>query len=261
MKLLEKSDAWLSDAKNVHEGERCFVVATGPSLNKCDLGLIKDNVSFGVNGIFLHPEFVPTYYVTISSFFWKDHVEEIRDVRCTRRILPTDLGQLDSDVPTSWISFKRPRYFAEDRSPLPVPPRFSTRPERIVYGGGTVVFVCLQLAYYMGFGEVVLLGVDHNYGRKEGTTSHGGYRVRASEIASSHFSGNYFAPDTQVHLDLPAMERGYELAREAFERAGRRIVNASPGTKLEVYPKVDYDSLFEEEEGASTAETVTVEGA
>jgi hypothetical protein len=29
--------------------------------------------------------------------------------------------------------------------------------------GGTVTFVALQIAYYMGFSEVILIGVDHNF--------------------------------------------------------------------------------------------------
>jgi hypothetical protein len=244
MKLLERSDTWLGNAKNRHRGERCFVIGNGPSLKKCDLSLIGDDVSFGVNGIFLHPDFRPTYYVTISCFFWEEYVEQIRNVRCVRRILPTDLGQLDSDVPTSWINFRRPKYFSENGEPLSVPMRFSTHADRIVYGGGTVLFACLQLAYHMGFNEAILLGVDHDYGQKEDRTCHGGYYVPGSEIAGSHFTENYFSPETQVHLDLPGMERGYTLAKEAFERSGRRIVNATPGSKLTVYPMVDYLSLF-----------------
>ncbi len=244
MELAQKTDTWLSQAKDIHKGERCFVIGNGPSLNSCDLSLLKKEVTFGVNGIFLHPDFIPTYYMTISYFFWKYYVEQIRNVRCQRRFLPTDLLQLESDVPTSWINFKRPEYFSEDGTLLPVPPRFSTRPDTIVYGGGTVLFACLQLAYYMGFDEALLLGVDHDYGQGDNETSHGGYNVKGSEISNSHFRENYFAPDATVHLDLPAMERGYELAKEAFEKAGRRIVNASPGSKLDVYPKVDYLSLF-----------------
>ncbi len=244
MKLSCKSDQWLSEAENIHEGERCFVIGNGPSLNKCDLGLLEKEVSFGVNGIFFHPHFIPTYYVTISIFFWEDHLERIRNVRCTRRFLPTDLRQLDSGVPTSWFNFQRPRYYLDDGTPQPVPARFSTRPDQVIYGGGTVLFACMQLAYYMGFDEVVLLGVDHNYGQKEDEVIHGGYKVLASDIVDWHFDDKYFSPNANVHIDILAMERAYELAKRAFERAGRRIVNATPGSKLKVYSKVDYLSLF-----------------
>jgi hypothetical protein len=40
------------------------------------------------------------------------------------------------------------------------------------------------------------------------------------------------------------MEKAYAKARGVYERAGRRIVNASVGGKLEVFDRVDYGSLF-----------------
>ena len=45
-------DSWLSQNKNIHTGERCFILATGPSLNKLDLSKIKDEYTIGVNGIY-----------------------------------------------------------------------------------------------------------------------------------------------------------------------------------------------------------------
>jgi hypothetical protein len=36
------------------------------------------------------------------------------------------------------------------------------------------------------------------------------------------------------------------LAREAFERDGRRVVDATPGGKLTVFPKVEYEALLRE---------------
>jgi len=34
------------------------------------------------------------------------------------------------------------------------------------------------------------------------------------------------------------------MARNAFESAGRRVVDATVGGKLTIFPKVDYESLF-----------------
>jgi hypothetical protein len=35
------------------------------------------------------------------------------------------------------------------------------------------------------------------------------------------------------------------MAREAYRKAGREIVDATVGGKLTVFPKVDYASLFQ----------------
>ena len=35
--------------KDIHKGERCFIIGTGPSLNLINFNLIKDEIIFGVN--------------------------------------------------------------------------------------------------------------------------------------------------------------------------------------------------------------------
>ena len=41
------------------------------------------------------------------------------------------------------------------------------------------------------------------------------------------------------------MERSFKLAKKVFEEHGRAILNAGVGGKLEVFPRVEYLSLFE----------------
>jgi hypothetical protein len=35
------------------------------------------------------------------------------------------------------------------------------------------------------------------------------------------------------------------MAKQAYEVAGRRLIDATVGGKLTIFPKVDYNSLFE----------------
>jgi hypothetical protein len=44
--------------------------------------------------------------------------------------------------------------------------------------------------------------------------------------------------------DLETSEIAYGMARSAFEADGRKVVDATVGGKLTVFPKVDYNSLF-----------------
>src|SRR5271157_2832817 len=41
---------------NLHLGERAFIIGNGPSLNKCDLSLLKNETTFAVNNIYLNYE-------------------------------------------------------------------------------------------------------------------------------------------------------------------------------------------------------------
>ncbi len=44
--------------------------------------------------------------------------------------------------------------------------------------------------------------------------------------------------------DLEASERAYRMARTAFGKDGRRVLDATKGGKLAVFSKADFDSLF-----------------
>ena len=110
-----------------------------------------------------------------------------------------------------------------------------------VWEGGTVTYIALQVAYYLGFQEVILVGVDHNYvtqGKPNAT-------VASQGDDPNHFSPGYFGKGFRWQLpDLETSERGYRLARQAYAAAGRRVLDATVGGKLAVFPKVDYNSLF-----------------
>ena len=56
---------------------------------------------------------------------------------------------------------------------------------------------------------------------------------------------NYFGKGVKWQLpDLDTSEVGYIMAREAYAKAGRQVVDATVGGKLTIFPKVDYNSLF-----------------
>lgn len=51
--------------KDIHQRERCFIVATGPSLTLSDLEVLKNEYTFGMNSIvklFDKTDWRPTYY-------------------------------------------------------------------------------------------------------------------------------------------------------------------------------------------------------
>lgn len=107
-------------------------------------------------------------------------------------------------------------------------PKFSEDFARKTYVGGTIVYTCIQLAVYMGFSNIILYGVDFT-----GAGEHG--------KRYPHF----YKEDTLTSVSytdqiLPA----YEKARQYAEEHGIKIYNATRGGKLEVFERVDFDSLF-----------------
>ena len=244
---LTRNDRLLLSFRNKHRGERAFIMGNGPSLNKCDLTLLKNEVTFGVNSIFLNEErmgFRPTYYVVEDFFVAEDRAPQINAFGGPQKFFGNYLDYCLWGCPDSvWLNV------IINYKDYPGFPHFSTNAARRLWVGGTVTYLCLQLAYYMGFSEVNLIGFDHNYvipkdaviTNKRAT----GFDVLAKSDDPNHFHPDYFGKGYRWHDPrTDRMEQAYVSARQTFESNGRKIRNATIGGRLEIFERVDYASLF-----------------
>jgi hypothetical protein len=228
---LRRSVRAMGKFENRYAGRRCVIIGNGPSLKKMDLRFLEDEVAFGLNRIYL--------------------LRQEGKVRIDFLVCVNDLvlEQSAEDI----LKVPEPK-FLSSRSAKLFPPRddvyylgflpgygFSRDPRAGVWEGHTVTFVAMQLAYFMGFSEVVLIGVDHNFAMKGKPNE----EILMDRDDESHFAPNYFPPGMRWHLpDLENSEIAYRIAKVAFERDGRRIFDATVGGQLQVFPKVDYRKHF-----------------
>ena len=241
--FMGEGDPWLTKHHNKWHGESCFVLGNGPSLSYFSNEMIYKLPSFGTNGIFLR--LIPSFYVTISSNFYTNHLHAIRSLSGCHKFIGDTLPNLHTGTENEHIlhchwnqygSFKRWNY--------PVPLRFSHRADRVIHLGGTVLFVCLQLAYWLGFSTVYLLGVDHQFGFPRSEAKYGGRRLRTDAEDKLHFDPRYTLPGYTPHCDMIAIERSFELALSEFKKDGRKILNLSSVSGLDVIPKAKFEDLF-----------------
>jgi ligand-binding SRPBCC domain-containing protein len=216
-----------------HQGQRCFIIGNGPSLRQTDLSRLKGEVTFGLNRIYiLFPEldFVTTYLVSVNELVLEQCAEELRTLGLPK-----------------FLTWRARRWFAGDRQTIFVdtdytgPEDFAADASGRVFEGFTVTYVALQLAFYMGFDPVVLVGVDHHFATRGPANA----TVISLGDDPNHFAPDYFGKGFRWQLpDLEGSERAYQLARAAFEAAGRSVLDATVGGALKVFPKVEYASLF-----------------
>ena len=230
---LAESSRLLSDMRDKHKGERCFILGNGPSLQATDLDLIRDEITFGLNRIYLHfgaMGYSTTYYVAVNTLV----IEQ-----CANDILSLSMPRFATWRARKWLAHDPQIVFID--SDYTEPASFSTDVSGRVYEGSTVTYVALQLAYHLGFEHVVLLGVDHSFQ----TAGQPNTTVVSAGEDSDHFSPEYFGKGFRWQLpDLAASELAYEIAKGAFEADGRSIVDATIDGKLQVFPKVEYSELF-----------------
>lgn len=240
--FLTENERRIAEYKNRHEGQRVFILGNGPSLNNCDLKLLKNEITFGVNSIFLDYEnmgFHPTYYVVEDVFVAEDRAKEINAYKGPIKFFGNYLKYCFSDSEdTRWLNV---RFRYDDYSDFPY---FSTNTDRMVWVGGTVSYICLQLAYYMGFSKVYLIGFDHNYTKPDNVITDGTEWTSQGDDPN-HFHPGYFGKGKRWHAPrVDRMEMAYKKAKIYFEKDGRKICNATVGGCLEVFDRVDYRTLF-----------------
>lgn len=211
--------------KGIHSGKRCFIVATGPSLRMEDLDTLLEHqeICISVNSIwkaFSKTLWRPMYYVAMDY-------RALADIKEDSVIPYLFLGDTDKNY---WMKPHKENYmkhhfvyeYNEKRYP-----KFSEDFARKSYMGSTVTYNALQLAVYMGFQEIYLLGVDFSYAGQEGKYAH---FYREKKLIATGF-------EKQVRL-------AYLSTREYADQHGIKIYNATRGGKLEIFERIDFDELF-----------------
>jgi hypothetical protein len=221
--------------KDIHAGERCFIIGNGPSLKKTNLSLLENEHTFGMNRIYLLFEelgFHTTYFVSSNERVIEQFYQDIRLLPMPKFLNWQTRALFEPENDS--IQFFKLRLGFKDR--------FSTDIFRPISGGATVTYVALQIAYFMGFSQVFLIGVDHTFQYK-GTPNR--FVRQDQEVDVNHFSPDYFPKGIPWQIpDLLHSEIAYHLAKETYEADGRQILDATVDGKCPVFKKVDYSSLF-----------------
>lgn len=228
-----RSRATLNALRNSAAQRRCVIIGNGPSLNQMDLSVLRDVPTFGLNrGYLLFPRIGgPTSYL----------------VSANKYVLEQSMAEMLAGPGPKFFNWRHRQLVPPGREDVIYfdtvkNPGFSTDvPGRGVWEGATVTYVAMQLAYHLGYREVILIGVDHNF-----TTEGPAHKLVTSEGADpNHFDPNYFGAGYRWQLpDLERSERAYRLGKAAFEAAGGEIVDATVDGKLTVFRKVDFATLI-----------------
>lgn len=256
----ELSLAHLSDR---FRNQRCFILGNGPSLNQTDLSRLENEIVLTSNRFYLHfPNIAwrPTCHACIDAAVLPDIAEELtresRDNPDTLFFFPRFLGddqlaRVRWSTPTLIPPASNIAYFQE---------RSASSPEQVcspalkhfLHRVPTVTGTLLQLALLGGASSIYLLGCDTDYAPMPGArripSGHDTGTTRWQTLDGddpNHFHPDYFGPGRIWREPRPErMLAFYEALRKQIDPQGARIFNATPGGRLDVYPRVAFESLF-----------------
>lgn len=221
------------DLSGLLRGKPLLIVGNGPSLNDTPLTEFDKVYSIGMNKIdliFERTSWRPDIIVVTNNLVVRQHCGKMAEhgIPCylswkSRWFVPRNLRQ-------------RFRYFLDK-----VAPGFQRDIARGLGASATVTYAALQFAYYMEADPVIIVGLDHNFSYSGNPND---YRKREGKDVN-HFDSNYFAPGQYWGVpDLKESEVSFLKAKEAFDNAGRKIVDATIGGKLNVFDKISIEEAL-----------------
>lgn len=229
--------------KNKYKGQRCFLIGNGPSLTTSDLELLQNEITFGCNRVYkLFPSTTwrPTYFCMIDALIAKYSSDELAEnVKCP----------LFTNINTRDLMKYRPEHLIFARNLGENPYRVSGNFEAYyVPSGATVMTFMIELAMYMGFQEIYLIGVDCTSSLAAGGHCAKGYvnqeliqkdierirkRLNDPTLTAEQVAAYYFDQSTY----------SYKVLRDYADRHGIHIYNATRGGMLEVYERRNLDEV------------------
>jgi len=240
-----------------HDGERCFLVGNGPSLSHTDLTTLYNNneISFGCNAIskiFDKTPWRPKYFATQDRVFFKSFSSMLANTEAEYKFFPDlDDFHYEFEMDTKKIinelsqGLGKTFYIREIPHYSYHPLGFSNDASKALYLFATVMYMMIQLAAYMGFKEIYLIGVDG------GTVSPINNSNYISEKHHFYEENDEWIQQFQLNQRFRSSEwvakrvtKAYKKANNYTKRNNIKIFNATRGGTIEVFERVDFDSLF-----------------
>jgi hypothetical protein len=229
--------------KNIFKNNRIFIIGNGPSLNRTSLFYLENEHVLCTNRFMLMLErlnFVPQYYACIDDRVLSTITEDIINVspRFKYVFLPSihpsgkNIYKLYNKLQNVyWLVLNKFGYSLD----LPY-----------VGINKSVTNCSLQIAAFMGFSEIYLLGVDMDYeDHKSVTKENNRDWTSKNDDDPNHFDPRYFGKGTQYHHPrLDETFKKWEEAKTYFESKGVKIYNATVGGKLEIFDRVNLKDII-----------------
>ena len=232
----------IKDYKEKHHGEDCFIIGNGPSLTPEDLDKIQQSgvVTFASNRIykmFDKTTWRPTY-ITVADESMITSKDVLYGVEIAKPMMFFTRSQFslfvkDVKAPKCLLRTKYSRKYLDN-------PIFSVYCEKEIYDIATVTFFSLQLAAYMGFKRIYLIGMDNRYAYsklRDGT-------IVRNEGVLDHHNDDNILPNPKTAVPTWELDTAFACAERYSKANNFRIYNATRGGYLESFERVPFEKVI-----------------
>lgn len=229
--------------KGKYKGKKCFIIGSGPSIAYKDLKFLKNYFIIALNvsilTLDLH-KIEPNIVIVADKYQYprfKGVFEKLTHKKDIKKVIVASACETFPSELIDKNTLFFPKKLQQEK------PSFSKYPlEQGFSRGKTVAYDAIQLAYYLGFKEINIIGMDMDFDKNWGINGHSYEIEKNPKFPDTKFAKSHEheikrgAPGNPEYLKF--IKNCMNLAREAFEKDGKEIFNDS-NSKLNVFKKKD----------------------
>ena len=226
---------------------RCFVIGCGPSLKVEDLEKLKGEATFASNRIyamFERTDWRPRYYASQDDGVLHEIKDKLLEV--SKQVGTMFLSGNVMRIYSSELKRQKNVKFMYINTTSEGKQKMDIDVPDGIHNGINISYTLIELAIYMGFKEIYLLGIDHNYITKK--------NQQGETVLDGNSTANYFAGIAPLKYEAKVKEEdlthlmdgstnAYQNAKIFADDHGIKIFNATRGGHLEVFERIDFDRI------------------
>ncbi len=242
------------ELRNSEKENRCFIIATGSSIKYQDLTILNDEIVISVSGLYMHKDINiinPKYHVLPNVF--NDHKEINEENKYVQWLndmdvhLPSSTVMIMSKQDEGYIEkyqlFRNRKIFFKDYTRYCETDNIFDIDINQMPNIWSISEGVIQVALFLGFKEIFLLGFDHDW----------------FNGALVHFNGTEYLKFNNENIkqeivNIHGMDSEFQMMRHAkiFNKYKKlyalkeNIYNANynQNSYVDTFPKVNYEKLF-----------------
>lgn len=233
--VYEEYDERLDELKDIHRGDRCFIMGCGPSLNKQDLKPLENEIVIGLNATYLVKDM---YDIDFKYYVLNEYGAAFKPRHKKILGLETILFMADPSAKEykknekKYRKYKNAEVILLKTGELICDNNFTWMNRDLKNGicrcVHTPAAMGLPVAYHLGFDNVYLIGIDMEY------RTHPNYFYGDREPSRKMFIEGYYERSSKEFRGIA----------NAFEDDGRKVYNATAGGKLDLLDRVNLEDIL-----------------
>ena len=248
------------ELKDKHKGGRCFMLGSGPSIKDENLKPLKNEIVFALNNFYVHDDFpeimstnIEKYYMTAPTHppqTAKEWINWFADMEKNMPINANMIFGISNHINNINNILEQNHFFKNHQkywyyAGINIDDYYQYSPRdidivRMTWMADTVSIYAIIFAIYMGFSEIYLLGMDHDYI----CNNESNCRFYKNGIHQNNESNRITKGSSRTKKESLGIYKVFSQYELLLKNSNTKIYNTSRNSLLDVFNYVTFNDVI-----------------